>query len=157
MNIDWELIIKAVGVVAGIVTTLIQIMLKVREFKPRERSILKYELEILNMLDKSIDNYDLVEARVNYRLNRLFKNVEEPVEEQKRNFNLFNIIYGALLFIGLGYWTISKIPGDTPWWTFIIGYFAFAGLFIMLKGFNVNILPTTVDEKTASKKEELNT
>ena len=71
--LSFDLLLKALAILAGIVGAAYQI----RQFATLSRSSIKIDLEILKMLDKSDESYEIVKNRVDLLIKRVYAKKKE--------------------------------------------------------------------------------
>jgi len=125
MSFDWDLTLRAVGVLVGAVATIYQLT----KLKPRLRTTLKTDLEILKLLDPKDPNYGVVQAHVDRSIQQIY--AREAPESAGRGLQVYNwgtLVFGLLLAGGFIFWTVYLVKdGFTPW-ALLTGFFALGGI-----------------------------
>ncbi len=128
---DWDVILRAVGVLIGAVGTVYQLIVR----DPRWRSTLKTDIEILNLLDAEDENRKYIQQNIDKTVRSRYPYEEltaEELEEVKREglrvYSTSNLIIGIVFSVGFGYWTFSLLADGWNWWALLTGFFAFGGL-----------------------------
>jgi hypothetical protein len=135
-SMDWDMILRAVGVLIGAAGTIYQITRR----DPRWRATLKADIEILNLLDDG-ESKEIIKRNVDRVVQSRYpvRAVEEGVETKRRSvrvYNVSNLVIGIIFLVGFGYWTFSLVEDGWNWWAILTGFFAFGGLGNIMMAFD---------------------
>ena len=123
-GLDWDILIKALGVLVGAVVAYTQ----VKSTHPISRAAMKADLEILNLLDKSDPNYKLIKSNIEPRIQKLYG-------AQPKYTDWITVAFGAIWAGGFAYWTFYLVKDEFTWWSLLTGYIALAGVGWIMMGF----------------------
>ena len=136
---DWGLLLEAegeaIGSIIGLAIGVVVSLYKIREIKsgwskrPRLRSTLKTDLELLKMLKSDPRNKDILQAHINATIDRIYRRpVPQGGSKRLEVHSWSDFIFGICFFLGFSLWTGYLLKGGFNWWVIITGFFAFAGL-----------------------------
>lgn len=129
MDIDFEIIIKALGVVIGAAGTFYQ----VRNILPKSRSTLKSDLEILKLLEPGDPLHETVRRHVSRQVAYLY-----PPRRKKPKrgiiYSSTDFWTGVLMAVMFTTWTIYLTRDGFTWWAVLTGFVALGGLGGILTG-----------------------
>lgn len=123
-GLDWDILIKALGALVGAVVAYTQ----VKSTQPISRAAMKADLEILNLLDKSDPNYNLIKSNIDPRIQKLYG-------AEAKYTDWITVGFGAIWAGGFAYWTFYLVKDNFTWWSLLTGYFALAGMGWVMMGF----------------------
>jgi hypothetical protein len=126
-KIDYELVLKALALFIGIFGSIYQL----RKFRFTFRSSIKTDLEILNMLDPSDPNYEIVKKNIDVSIRQIY------MGSNKYRFKIYSKadFYPGLLFlISFTIWTYYLSHNGFTIWAFLTGFFALGGIGGILTG-----------------------
>lgn len=135
-SINWDLVLKAIGIVIGAVGTFWQL----RNVISKLRSTLKTDLEIFKMLQPADPNYDILKEHLTNSIRKIYL-----PEEGSRGFNVYSwpdFIFGVVFMLGFSIWTFYILKDGFNGWALLTAFFAIAGLGAFLK---------SMDEKYARR------
>jgi hypothetical protein len=122
-NINWELILKAAGIVVGAIVSLYQIS----HLLFSSRSTLKSDLEILKLIDPSDPSYSLVKAHIDATVLRVYPTKSDSPSDKDEKFG-WGLFFCMVAFtIGFTAWTIHLIRVGSVGWAVSTGVFAVIG------------------------------
>lgn len=128
---DWDMLLRAIGVLVGAAGTIYQLTKR----DPRWRANLKTDIEILSMLKDDPDNQKIVQQNIDRSIQRRYPLGIEKGERRYKHFNA-PILIGGLIFLGgFGYWTFSLLSDGWNWWALLTGLFALSGLVNVINAF----------------------
>jgi hypothetical protein len=135
-SMDWDMILRAVGVLIGAAGTIYQITRR----DPRWRATLKADIEILNLLEEG-ESKETIRRNVDRVVQSRYpvKVVEEGTEVKQRGvrlYNVSNLVIGVVFLVGFGYWTFSLVEDGWNWWAILTGFFALGGLGNIMMAFD---------------------
>jgi len=139
---DWDILIKAIGAVAGGVLSIYQI----RNMQPRLRAHLRADLEILKLLDRDDPGFNTVRQSVDKQIHMIYGANQLDTTWTARR--LGSLIIGIAWAAGFAYWTFEGSRYQFNWWSVLSGIVAVLGVFFII-GILVENKPTSTT-KTAS-------
>jgi len=121
-GIDWDLLLKALGLLVTIGATLIQ----VRNFRSSSRSSLKTDLEILKLIDPGHPHRASVERHTDQLIGKFYPDspVSPPITFERIGIGVFGFVWA----LGFAYWTFVLSTPTFSWWSLATGYVAVMGL-----------------------------
>ena len=130
-GIDWDLILKALGILVAAVTTYLQ----VRSLGLADRASLKTDLEILKLIDSEDPNHKRVKRAVDVRILLLYGQEEtrSPANRAVR-WTRIRIVIGIVWTLGFAYWTMTLVQPVFSWWSLLTGYQTLAGVWLVGAG-----------------------
>jgi hypothetical protein len=101
-------------------------MYKFKDARPRRRTMLKNDLDLLKAArDQNIACEDF-EASIETELSRLYRSTAE------REWP--TIVFGSLIALSFGVWTAYLISEGSTWWALGTGFFTFIGISLVMAG-----------------------
>lgn len=132
---EWEeILIKAVVALTGVIGTVYQF----KNIRPKMRSKLKTDLEILSMLEKDDPNHKLVQEYVNESMKGLYSLAGSRKSDGSRITSWGDFIFGIIFTSLFTTATIYIVQDGWNWWALLTGFFVFAGIGGILNGFDKN-------------------
>ncbi|MDB5228063.1 MAG: hypothetical protein JWN78_2256 [Bacteroidota bacterium] len=125
--IDYELIIKIIALFVGLFGSIYQL----RNLRLTFRSSLKTDLDILKMLQEDDPNYSIVKNSINESIKKIYG------VSNKNGLKIHSpgdFIFGILFLSGFSFWTYYLVRHDHLFWSYVTGFFAFAGLGGIMNG-----------------------
>jgi hypothetical protein len=123
-EIDWDIVIKAIGALVGAIVAYIQI----RSSRPISRSALRSDLEILRLVDPADPTYTVIKGSIDRRIKLLYA-------EPRMDVRWAAVIFGSSISIGFSYATFYLVRDHFNWWSLLTAYFAMVGLSLISLGF----------------------
>jgi hypothetical protein len=117
-----DTIFKAIPIVVGVVTAAVRF----RDARPRRRSVLKADLEVLRAARLQKLDCEEFQAYVQTELSNLSKRTTRtqwPV-----------VVFGSVFSLVFGIWTAYLVKDGFSWWALATGFSAFVGLSIVMGG-----------------------
>ena len=123
---NWDILIKAFGAVAGALFSIYQI----RNMLPRQRAHLRADLEILKLMDKADPGFNLVREHINKQLRAIYgANQQGSAWSVGR---IGSLIIGIAWAAGFSYWSFYSSQHHVNWWSIVTGLFALLGAFFVI-------------------------
>jgi len=99
---------------------------KFKDARPRRRTNLKADLELLKVAREQQIECDGFQASIEAELSRLYRSSE------KREWS--TIAFGAILALLFGIWTVYLVTDGFTWWAIGTGFFTFVGISLATAG-----------------------
>ena len=122
-GIDWDLVVKAVGAIVGVFVSLYQL----RNIKPRLRSTLKTDVELLKNLEPGGLSHQTVKEHIDYMIQRLYQSDREKTGSRFKIYSWSDFTLGIIFLPGFLVWSIYLFRDGFNWWGLVTAFFAFAG------------------------------
>ncbi|MFZ5981714.1 MAG: hypothetical protein ACOYVF_13910 [Candidatus Zixiibacteriota bacterium] len=145
-DIDWELVFKAIGAIVGAFVSLYQL----RNIKPRLRSTLKSDIEILNLLKPDEPGYRAVKEHVDSKIRLLYKPLREKRSGGLKIYSWPDFALGIIFLPGFLIWTVYLFRGGFNGWGLVTAFFAIAGLGGIINGLEKPAAPPVKAEITTA-------
>ncbi len=122
---DLELMLKAAGLLIGAVSTVYQLI----QARPRLRSTLKADLEILKLVEADSEQYRLVKTYVDQTIRQVYgQEAQARAAPGLRVYSWSTLVFGIVLAGGFTVWTFYLVRDGFSWWAVLTGFFALGGI-----------------------------
>ena len=124
MNVEWwKLLLAAIG---AVVTTIVSYH-QIRSAWRNPRLNLKTDIEILNLIDKSDDNYRKIKEYIDEMVQQIYSQKDESILV-KHSGVLLRTAFFLLWSVCFSFLTFYLLRDTFTWWAVLTGYFAIAGI-----------------------------
>jgi len=100
---------------------------KFKDARPRRRTMLKNDLELLKAARDQNIACNEFQASIETELSRLYRSTA------RREWT--TIVFGSLIALSFGLWTAYLISDGSTWWALGTGFFTFIGISLVMAGF----------------------
>ena len=138
---NWDIVLQAVGIFIGAVVSLYQI----QKLRPAPRSKLKSDLEILQLIDTSDENYAIIKAHVDNTVRQIYSD-EAAKRSLKIDWGL--VIFFSLLALGFIFWTLNLIQTEQQGWAILTGAVVLVALFGLTGSFGSDEQSVETNDKS---------
>ena len=137
-NLDWEIIIPVVGTIVAALVSFYQMKFA----RPRPRSRLKTDLEILELMGESHEQFPKVKKQIDELIADIYSKPVKLSKEKQWKIRAYQFMF-AVFGTGFLFWTFYIVRDGWNWWALLTGYLAL--------GFLINIVYYPVIQKRGEK------